>query len=318
MDRGIEGRVIAQFVVDSMGNVCEERVVRSVDTQLDGEAIRLIRNMPRWKPGKQWGRPVRVLYTIPITFALPDGATKKVIESPKPKGPTIEEAEKKPLIVLLFANGAEIIAEGKQLNYVPCVVVEFDYLEPFGLSTQDIADADTLGWYMAEDKYGKQGKDGAIVYHVEEKSYGEVTKALKHHWFNKGSNERLRTIEKRSGSADEEVVEYESKYEDMFIHYETQPEFPGGMEALMDYLKANIRYPQEAKERGKQGRVIVQFIVEEDGTLTGEQVLKPVDPQLDAEAIRIARSMPKWKPGETRGKPTRMRFTFPVSFRLKD
>ena len=92
MDRGIEGRVIAQFVVDSMGNVCEERVVRSVDTQLDGEAIRLIRNMPRWKPGKQWGRPVRVRYTIPITFALPDGATKKVIESPKPKGPTIEEA----------------------------------------------------------------------------------------------------------------------------------------------------------------------------------------------------------------------------------
>jgi protein TonB len=318
MDRGIEGRVIAQFVVDSMGNVCEERVVRSVDTQLDGEAIRLIRNMPRWKPGKQWGRPVRVRYTIPITFTLPDSATKKVIESPKPKGPTIEEAEKKPLIVLLFANGAEIIAEGKQLNYVPCVVVEFDYLEPFDLSAEDIADADTLGWYMAEDKYGKQGKDGAIVYHVKEKSYGEVTKALKHHWFNKGSNERLRTIEKRSGSADEEVVEYESKYEDMFIHYETQPEFPGGMEALMDYLKANIRYPQEAKERGKQGRVIVQFIVEEDGTLTGEQVLKPVDPQLDAEAIRIARSMPKWKPGKTRGKPTRMRFTFPVSFRLKD
>lgn len=318
MDRGIEGRVIAQFVVDSMGYVCEERVVRSVDTQLDGEAIRLIRNMPRWKPGKQWGRPVRVRYTIPITFTLPDGAAKKVVESPKPKGPTIEEADKKPLIILTFADGAEIIAEGKQLNYVPCVVVEFDYLEPFGLSTQDIADADTLEWYMAEDKYGELGKDGAIVYRVKEKSYGEVTKALKHHWFNKGSNERLRTIEKRSGSADEEVVEYESKYEDMFIHYESQPEFPGGVQALMEYVEANIRYPQEAKERGKQGRVIVQFVVEEDGTLTGEQVLKPVDPQLDAEAIRIARSMPKWKPGAIRGKPTRMRFSFPVTFRLEE
>lgn len=318
MDRGIEGRVIAQFVVDSMGNVCEERVVRSVDTQLDGEAIRLIRNMPRWKPGKQWGRPVRVRYTIPITFTLPDSATKKVIESPKPKGPTIDEADKKPLIVLLFANGAEIIAEGKQLNYVPCVVVEFDYLEPFDLSAEDIADADTLEYYMAENRYGELGKDGAIVYRVKEKDYGEVTKALKHHWFNKGSAARLRTVEKKSGNADAEAVEYESKFEDMFIEYVMQPEFPGGMEALMDYLKANIRYPKEAKERGIQGRVIVQFIVEEDGTLTGEQVLKPVDPQLDAEAIRIARSMPKWKPGETRGKPIRMRFTFPVSFRLKD
>lgn len=213
MDRGIEGRVIAQFVVDSMGNVCEERVVRSVDTQLDGEAIRLIRNMPRWKLGKQWGRPVRVRYTIPITFALPDGAAKKVVESPKPKGPTIEEAEKKPLIVLLFANGAEIIAEGKQLNYVPCVVVEFDYLEPFDLSAEDIADADTLEYYMAENRYGELGKDGAIVYRVKEKDYGEVTKALKHHWFNKGSAARLRTVEKKSGNADAEAVEYESKFE---------------------------------------------------------------------------------------------------------
>lgn len=318
MDRGIEGRVIAQFVVDSMGNVCEERVVRSVDTQLDGEAIRLIRNMPRWKPGKQWGRPVRVRYTIPITFTLPDSATKKVIESPKPKGPTIEEAEKKPLIVLLFANGAEIIAEGKQLNYVPCVVVEFDYLEPFDLSAEDIADADTLEYYMAENRYGELGKDGAIVYRVKEKDYGEVTKALKHHWFNKGSAARLRTVEKKSGNADAEAVEYESKFEDMFIEYVMQPEFPGGMEALMDYLKANIRYPKEAKERGIQGRVIVQFVVEEDGALTEEQVMKPVDPQLDAEAIRIARSMPKWRPGRLAGKPIRTRFSFPVTFRLKE
>ena len=318
MERGIEGRVIVQFTIDSTGNICKENVVRSIDPQLDGEAIRLIRNMPRWKPGAFRGRPWNVRYTLPVTFDLPDSATKKVVESPKPKEPTIEEAEKKPLIVLIFSDGAEIIAEGKQLNYIPLVVTEFDYLEPFGLSLADIADADTLVHYMAEGKYGELGKDGAIVYHVKKKSYGEVTQALSQHWFNKGSNERLRTIEKSLGSADEEVVEYESKYEGVFIHYELQPEFPGGVKALMEYVEANIRYPQEVKERGIQGRVIVRFIVEEDGTLTGEQVIKPVDPQLDAEAIRIARSMPKWKPGEIRGKPTRMRFSFPVTFRLKE
>ena len=318
MDRGVAGRVIVQFTVDSTGHVCKECVVKSIDPQLDGEAIRLIRNMPRWKPGAFRGRPWNVRYTLPVTFDLPDSATKKVVESPKPKEPTIEEAEKKPLIVLIFSDGAEIIAEGKLLNYIPLVVTEFDYLDPFGLSLADIADADTLVHYMAEGKYGELGKDGAIVYHVKKKSYGEVTQALSQHWFNKGSNERLRTIEKKSESADEEVVEYESKYEDMFIHHELLPEFPGGVKALMEYVEANIRYPQEVKERGIQGRVIVQFVVEEDGTLTGEQVLKPVDPQLDAEAIRIARSMPKWKPGEIRGKPTRMRFSFPVTFRLEE
>lgn len=318
MDRGVAGRVIVQFTVDSTGHVCKERVVKSIDPQLDGEAIRLIRNMPRWKPGAFRGRPWNVRYTLPVTFDLPDSATKKVVESPKPKEPTIEEAEKKPLIVLIFSDGAEIIAEGKQLNYIPLVVTEFDYLDPFGLSLADIADADTLVHYMAEGKYGELGKDGAIVYHVKKKSYGEVTQALSQHWFNKGSNERLRTIEKKSESADEEVVEYESELEGAFVTYEQQPEFPGGVKALMEHIKANTRYPQEAKSRGIQGRVIVRFIVEEDGALTEEQVMKPLDPQLDAEAIRIARSMPKWKPGEIRGKPIRMRFSFPVTFRLKD
>ena len=106
-------------------------------------------------------------------------------------------------------------------------------------------------------------------------------------------------------------------YKKTRVAYLALEEFPGGMQALMDYMKANIRYPQEAKERGIQGRVIVQFIVEEDGTLTGEQVLKPVDPQLDAEAIRIIRSMPNWTPGKQRGEPVRVRFTLPVTFRLQ-
>lgn len=318
MDRGIEGRVIVQFTVDSTGNICKERVVKSIDPQLDGEAIRLIRNMPRWKPGAFRGRPWNVRYTLPVSFVLPDSITQKVTESHKPKGPTIEEAKKKPLIVLIFADGAEIIAEGKQLNYLPLAVIEFDYLKPFGLSLDDIADTDTLVHYVARDEYGELGRDGAIVYHVKGKSYDEVTETLRQHWFHKGSTERLRTIDNKPGNADAEVVEYESELEGAFVTYEQQPEFPGGVKALMEHIKANTRYPQEAKSRGIQGRVIVRFIVEEDGTLTGEQVLEPVDPQLDAEAIRIARSMPKWRPGRLAGKPIRTRFSFPVTFRLKE
>ena len=84
-ERGIQGRVIVQFVIDTLGNICEERVVRSIDPQLDGEAIRLVRNMPQWKPGTQRGRPVRVRFTLPITFKLPEEAIKKETWDASPK-----------------------------------------------------------------------------------------------------------------------------------------------------------------------------------------------------------------------------------------
>lgn len=97
---------------------------------------------------------------------------------------------------------------------------------------------------------------------------------------------------------------------------EEQPEFPGGMGELMKFLQVNIRYPKEAQAKGIQGRVIVQFVVNSDGSICDEKLIKSVDPQLDAEAIRVIRSMPNWKPGMQKGKPVRVRFTLPVTFRL--
>ena len=104
--------------------------------------------------------------------------------------------------------------------------------------------------------------------------------------------------------------------EEIFQVVEEQPEFPGGMGEMMKFLQANIQYPKEAQAKGVQGRVIVQFVVNSDGSICDEKVSKPVDPQLDAEAIRVIRSMPNWKPGMQRGKPVRVRFTLPVTFRL--
>ena len=102
----------------------------------------------------------------------------------------------------------------------------------------------------------------------------------------------------------------------IFQVVETQPEFPGGMAELMKYLQKNIRYPQICKERRVQGRVIVQFVVNADSTITDVNVVKPVNPYLDQEAVRVVKAMPKWKPGEQRGEPVRVRFTLPVTFRL--
>lgn len=105
--------------------------------------------------------------------------------------------------------------------------------------------------------------------------------------------------------------------DEIFHVVEQAPEFPGGQSELMKYLSSSIRYPEIAVENGIQGRVIVQFVVEKDGSATQVEVARGVDPSLDKEAIRVVKEMPKWKPGQQRGKPVRTKFTLPVQFRLQ-
>ena len=102
----------------------------------------------------------------------------------------------------------------------------------------------------------------------------------------------------------------------IFQIVEEMPEFVGGLAACMKYLGANISYPEEAIKNGIQGRVIVQFIVEKDGSITDPKVAKGVDPLLDKEALRVVSTMPNWKPGKQRGEAVRVKYTLPVSFKM--
>ncbi|MDD2644702.1 MAG: energy transducer TonB [Bacteroides sp.] len=113
-----------------------------------------------------------------------------------------------------------------------------------------------------------------------------------------------------------EVVE-EPVEEEIFEVVEEMPEFPGGPAEMMKYLNNNIRYPTIAQENGIEGRVIVQFVVNSDGTIVDANVVRSVDPFLDKEALRVINSMPKWKPGKQRGKSVRVKYTLPVMFRLQ-
>jgi protein TonB len=115
------------------------------------------------------------------------------------------------------------------------------------------------------------------------------------------------------------VQEVEEKVEEaeIFDVVENMPEFPGGASALMQYLAKNIKYPTIAQENGTQGRVIVQFVVNKDGSIVDAKVARSVDPYLDKEALRVVSSMPKWKPGMQRNKPVRVKYTVPVTFRLQ-
>lgn len=98
---------------------------------------------------------------------------------------------------------------------------------------------------------------------------------------------------------------------------EEMPQFPGGAAALMQYLSKNIRYPEEAYKNNIQGRVIVNFIVETDGSITEAKVWRSIHPLLDAEALRVINAMPKWNPGMQGGKPVRVKYTVPVTFKLQ-
>ncbi|MCM1297072.1 MAG: M56 family metallopeptidase [Muribaculaceae bacterium] len=108
-----------------------------------------------------------------------------------------------------------------------------------------------------------------------------------------------------------------SSNENVYVAVDKTPEYPGGMDAMMKYLASNIRYPEEAQKKDIQGRVIVKFIVTEDGSVVDPSIVRGVDQSLDQEAIRVVKAMPKWTPGTVNGKPVSCYFTLPVNFRLQ-
>ena len=197
---GIQGRVTVVFVVDKDGSITNVETLRGVDAELDKEAIRVISSMPKWIPGMQKGKAVKVRYTVPVMFRLPN--------------------------------------------------------EPV------------------------EGKVNEIVVKGVAKPSDNVTG-------------------------------------DVYEAVEQMPEFPGGMAGLMQYITKNLRYPEEAKAKGIQGRVTVRVVVNTEGKVTNAEVLRSVDPALDAEALRVASSLPDWKPGMKDGKPVNVRFIFPVNFSLQ-
>ena len=105
--------------------------------------------------------------------------------------------------------------------------------------------------------------------------------------------------------------------EKVFDVVEQMPSFPGGPAALMEWLSNNVKYPVVAQENGVQGRVVVSFVVERDGSITDVKVVRGVDPSLDKEASRVVRAMPRWIPGKQNGSAVRVKYNVPVAFRLQ-
>ena len=104
----------------------------------------------------------------------------------------------------------------------------------------------------------------------------------------------------------------------MFIHYEVMPQFPGGEAALVKFMNERIYLPQDARDRGIEGRVVVRFVVTEEGYATDATVIRSLHPQCDSIALSIVAQMPRWTPGSIKGKPRKVYYTLPIIFRLSD
>ena len=98
---------------------------------------------------------------------------------------------------------------------------------------------------------------------------------------------------------------------------EVMPEFPGGEQAMMDFVAKNVKYPKEAMEKEISGRVLVSFVVEKDGSINETEVVKGIGGGCDEEAVRVVKAMPKWKPGKEKGKAVRVSFMLPIVFKLQ-
>lgn len=117
-----------------------------------------------------------------------------------------------------------------------------------------------------------------------------------------------------------EIVEIDEEEEEeeaqVFFIVENMPEFPGGDIELRKHISNNVNYPEIAKENGIQGKVYVQFVVNQRGVVEQVKIIRGVDPALDKEAVRVISNLPKWKPGSQRGKPVKVSFTVPINFQL--
>lgn len=112
-------------------------------------------------------------------------------------------------------------------------------------------------------------------------------------------------------------MKVEKKVEDkVFDIVEEMPSFPGGQGAMNSYIGNNLQYPERAQKNGIQGRVIIKFVVEKDGSISNVEVNRSVDPDLDNEAMRVIKSMPKWNPGKQNGTEVRVYYNLPMTFRL--
>ncbi|MBQ8046460.1 MAG: M56 family metallopeptidase [Prevotella sp.] len=236
----------------------------------------------------RWSR-AKVLYVIPIA-ALSLACTSRTVNDTQPEADATEQ--------LAAADGEETI------YIVDGQVTDRETVEQ--MDPQTIKSVDVFKNEQAKANFpGGKDADAVVVVRTQGVTAADSRK----------EEEPLADV--METKQEEPAAVSQPKEERVFDVVDEMPVFPGGDLALMDYLNANAVYPKAAQERGASGRVLVSFVVEKDGSIDKVRVVRPVDPALDAEAVRIVRMMPNWQPGRQAGRPVAVQYSVPVMFRLQ-
>ena len=178
------------------------------------------------------------------------------------------------------------------------------------LDPQIIDHIDVLKDKASRELYGEEGKNGVIIITTKNAAREPVNYKATATW------QPSSTATSDDIVSSEVDIETETNDSEAFDVVEKMPEYPGGIEGMMKFLQENIHYPETASKAGIQGRVLINFIVESDGRISNIHVVRKVNDDLDAEAVRVVGAMPKWTPGMQKGKAVRVKYTLPISFRL--
>ena len=236
-----------------------------------------------------------VVYTNTVAPSVEELVNEEILQAEPQPAEVVDEAKNKPITFQVVFS-----PEDSPIAGVPVLIVE---------TGKPVKSAET-------DKDGKFVLDNPVVgslvtFTVVNYSKGiRITKDM----VAKGDVVKVAFGANRSEKEESEGTPDPNKAYDMV---DEMPQFPGGPSALFEFLSKNIQYPKEAEDANLQGRVIVSFVVEKDGSVSNAKVVRPIDPLLDAEALRVVNSMPKWIPGKQNGEAFRVKYTIPVTFRIE-
>ncbi|MBA4321295.1 MAG: hypothetical protein C0408_00610 [Odoribacter sp.] len=304
-DKNIQGRVIVRFVVGSDGTVRDAEVLKSVDPELDAEALRVVSSIPKWQAGLQGGEPVDVYYSIPIVFAL---APPDQMNRPR----------------FVVSGNDTIYFMATERPVFPGGNPAFSKFKSENLKYPDAAKSNMLGGtVMVQFIVNENGSlsDLSISLGISPSLDAEALRVAKLMPSWQPGKEKGRAVKVR-GSVNfnfdlpsSGTLSYIAPGE-VFVVVEQMPRFPGGDSTLMKFISSNIQYPKNAKEKNIQGRVILRFCVTFEGKIAKIGVLKGVDDELDFEAIRVIKMLPEWQPGMQGGKPVNVWYAVPIAFKL--
>ncbi|MBO4453527.1 MAG: energy transducer TonB [Paludibacteraceae bacterium] len=299
LEQGIEGRPICKFVVNKDSTISDVVLVRSCGTpSLDDEAIRVIGDMPKWNPGIQNGQIVRARYTLPIPFRLSPAVKANI-------GEIYEEVDRQPQ----FPADSAALRKFLRDNIMWPAIARENNIRGTAVCAFVV---NKLG-EITDPQIKVSAGDPSL-----DKEALRVLRAMPR-WTPGVKNEqpvRVRTEMHISVPYSDEII---GSYSDttIFVLVEKMPEFPGGQQALFNFLKENVHYPEDARKAKIEGRVLCQFIVNSDGRIVDVHVVKSSgNASLDHEALRVIHKMPRWKPGIQKGKPVRVKYTVPINFKL--